>query len=97
MERKYQCELGIMALGILALGIMALGSFALGIFALGKMALRKLSCIRKPSKTLLTFLKVFTSLKFSDSKIIGHYWNNVIRKKISKWRDFPSIHHKTFF
>ena len=24
MERKYQCELGIMALGILALGILAL-------------------------------------------------------------------------
>ena len=41
MERKYQCELGIMALGILALGIMALG-----ILALGKMTLGKLSCNR---------------------------------------------------
>ena len=35
MERKYQCELAIMALGILVLGIMALGTLALGIMALG--------------------------------------------------------------
>ena len=28
MERKYQCELGIMALGIFALGIMALGKLS---------------------------------------------------------------------
>ena len=28
MERKYQCELGIMALGILAVGIMALGKLS---------------------------------------------------------------------
>ena len=39
MERKYQWELGIMALGILALGIMALGIMALGILALGIMVL----------------------------------------------------------
>ena len=38
MERKYQCELGIMALGILALGIMALGILAWGIMVLGKLS-----------------------------------------------------------
>ena len=38
MERKYQCEFGIMALGILALGIMALGILALGIMGLGKLS-----------------------------------------------------------
>ena len=38
MERKYKCELGIMALGIKALGILALGIMV--------MTLGKLSCNR---------------------------------------------------
>ena len=43
MERKYQFQLGIMALGILALGIMALGILPLGIMALGKLSCNHMS------------------------------------------------------
>ena len=46
MERKYQCELGIMALGILALGIMSLGTLALGIMALGKLSCNQIAHIK---------------------------------------------------
>ena len=55
MERKYQCELGIMALGILALGIMALGIMALG----------KLSCSRL-NTTIVMYKNEYTGTNFKN-------------------------------
>ena len=70
MERKYQCELGIMALGILSLGIMALGILALGIMALVKLSYNRnyngYCAIKNLKQAQEKLIKIFLSMRFQE-------------------------------